>query len=858
MTAAWSITSPAALLNDWQGPAATENLHDLILLGFTVNLPFLEKVAIRTARDLGARITVVGDAAHGDYDPIDVHLRSYFTAWAACRGAFHPKLALLIGEHDVVAAIGSANPTMAGWGQNDELWTILRSGPDGSAGGLQQLGGWLGELPQVVAMPTYAAELLLEAATRLTALPLGDENTQVLHNLRRGLLGQLPRGSVRELCLYAPFVDPTGQALSDILDWFDPERVVIGLQEHWTSYDGDAVLRAVGNRQIEIRLLPERYVRHGKLLEWNTGDGRFALTGSANLTQSALTCATVDGGNCELAVLTRVATSLMPKGTAIATRQIEGCRTVFDISPRPAVLLLGAILTRAGLVVTLARAYEADVTIEMSPDGSPGSWVAVGIVASGHGGAIFTMPGRAGAVIRAVAILAGQVRAESPPVFAIDPIRCARRQADDYRPKLQHSYTEEEIFTDDDLARRFRNDLLRLTAMTIEQRARHPTAAASGVAMPPDTEDRWAAYLEECERSIGRPLTIKLFGMLAQLRPELSRGLGWSVSDDDPVDDNGDDESADGTRAMLTRIKKSERAAWRRWIERVVLLVATGEPSAPLLLKSCAARIMIQLLAHGVWDLDDESWRNLLAELTMHLVVDPAEDAPTPARQVAATLGAISMSLLRSGVSLTGGAPADLLAARTWKCVKSLVAEADPDLASDLLIPPVHARAVVVNSSELENTILLAMDDDPASVLIGELAARGWNVERAGPMYCVSGAFTNSVTAAAHVATQLSDYLDLVLVHARAADRWALIAWRRPDLVLAHVPGNTWRLYRIDGSFATPASRFAGGEGLTSIGLVGRPVRLGLNPPPAVQDLLAAAGTDHVAVLRHCVDTSDG
>lgn len=55
-----------------------------------------------------------------------------------------------------------------------------------------------------------------------------------------------------------------------------------------------------------------------------------------------------------------------------------------------------------------------------------------------------------------------------------------------------------------------------------------------------------------------------------------------------------------------------------------------------------------------------------------------------------------------------------------------------------------------------------------------------------------------------------------------------------------------------------PASRFAGGEGLTSIGLVGRPVRLGLNPPPAVQDLLAAAGTDHAAVLQHCVDTSEG
>ena len=133
MSARWEITSPMALLGEWTGPTARGNLHDVILLGFTVNLPFLEKTAIRTARDLGARVTVIGDAAQGLHDPVDVRLRSYITGWAACRGAFHPKLALLIGDHDIAAAIGSGNPTMAGWGHNDELWAVLRDGPYGSA-----------------------------------------------------------------------------------------------------------------------------------------------------------------------------------------------------------------------------------------------------------------------------------------------------------------------------------------------------------------------------------------------------------------------------------------------------------------------------------------------------------------------------------------------------------------------------------------------------------------------------------------------------------------------------------------------------------------------------------------------------
>ncbi len=858
MTAGWSITSPLALLDEWQGAAAREDLRDLMLLGFTVNLPFLEKVAIRAARDLGARVTVVGDAAHGDYDPIDVRLRSYFAARAACRGAFHPKLALLIGERDIVAAIGSGNPTMAGWGHNDELWTVLRNGPDGPAGGLQELGSWLEDLPRVVAMPGYAAELMRETAATMTALPDGDADVRVVHNLREGLLSQLLRGPVRELCLYAPFVDPTGQALADILGWFDPEHTIIGIQEQWTSYDGDGVLRAASNRQVEIRMLPERFPRHGKLLEWEAADGRQALTGSANLTRSALTRATADGGNCELAVLTPVATSLMPEGTVIGAGQLQGRRTVSEITPGPAVLLLGAFLTGAGLTVTLARAYDADVTIEMSADGSPGSWTAIGVVTAGRSEAILTMPGPVGAVIRAVAVLAGQARAESPPVFAVDPARCARRQAHDHRPSLQHTYTEQEIFTDEELARRFRNDLLRLITLNIEHPARQPGTGASGPAVPPGAEDRWAAYLEDCEHSIGQPLTASLFGPLAQLRPELRPGRGWSISGDDPADDDDDDEPPAGMPRTAMRIAPSERAAWRNWIGRLVLTVASGEHPPPLLFTLQAVRIMIQLLVRGVWDLQDQSWRDLLAELAVHLLPDPAEDLPAPALQAAATLGAICMGLLRSGVSLTGGAPTDLLAARTWKCVKPLVAEADPDMASDLLIPPIHARAIVLNLSELEDTILLAMDDDPAAVLIGELAGYGWNVERAGPVYCVSGAFTNPVTVAARIATRLGEHQDLVLVHARAASGWAFIAWRRPDLVLAQVPGNTWRQYRIDGSIATPASRFTGGEGLPSIGLVGRPVRLGQSPPPAVQQLLAAAGTDHVTVLRLCADTRAG
>jgi transcriptional regulator with XRE-family HTH domain len=161
---------------------------------------------------------------------------------------------------------------------------------------------------------------------------------------------------------------------------------------------------------------------------------------------------------------------------------------------------------------------------------------------------------------------------------------------------------------------------------------------------------------------------------------------------------------------------------------------------------------------------------------------------------------------------------------------------------------PAHVHAVTLNMSELEETILLAMDDDPAALLTAEFEERGWQLSSDGLMYRVTGTFTNPLNVAAQVATQLGRSLGPVLVRAQAGNRWAFIAWRRPDLLLASEPGHAWRQYRIDGA-VTPASRFAGGEGIPAAGLIGRPVPFGKGLPPASLDLLGAAGADPAEVL---------
>ncbi|MQY06613.1 hypothetical protein [Actinomadura macrotermitis] len=787
------IASPLTLLKEWRDRADEAGLHELLLLGRAVDLPFLEKTAVPMARALGARVTVIGDAAHTAYAPVDVRQagRGYVHALA---GDLRPRLALLAGEDDVVAAIGSGDPTLDGWGHNDELWTVLR----GDAVG--RLAPWLRRLPETVAMPGYAAALLAEIADRLPE-PGADGGVRVLHDLDGGLLGQVPAGPVDELRLYAPLVDPSGDALFDIIGHFDPARVVLGLQPELGEYDGDAIVLATDGRATEIRLLEDERPRHGTLLEWSAGGRRHALVGGTGLTAALL-----EQGGGELAVLAPVASSLLPEGTPYPVASLEGRRTVRPAGPRPDPAALGALITGDGLQVTLARAHDEPVAVAGSPDGSPGSWEPLGTVPAGARVQVF---GTAHAVVRA---------GDGPAVFTVQPGRFARGDDGD-GPRLRTGYTEDEIFTDEALARRFRADLVRLA----QQLAGHKTPGAGSV-----PQDRWSAYLDACERALGRPLADALFG-----RPNVAAGgHGWGIAlaplTDGPEPDAG-----------AAAAKVPERTGWQRWIPRAV----DAALDAPLFVRMLVARLFVQLLGHGVWDLDDGSWRPQLARLTERLA-EPGEDVPEETGPLAAVLTAVCMGLLRDG------AADDALSAGVWAEVKDVVATADPDLAGDLIVPPLLPRARVLTRSELEELQRLAGTADPLAHLAAALDGTGWEVEFEDGLYTVSGGFTNPVPVAARVATLLDRPDGVVLVRAvGAGGRWAFIAWRRPDLLLAsHPAGNAWRFYRL-AELATPESRLAGGDGISRIGMVGNPVRLGRPPAPQAQRLLVDAGTDHLALI---------
>ncbi|MEW2279998.1 hypothetical protein AB0936_20520 [Streptomyces cyaneofuscatus] len=869
------FASPVTLLREWSERSDQQALHEALFLGFTVDLPFLEKVAIPVARGLGARTAVIGDAAQGLYDPVDVRMagRNYLHGLASCQRAFHPKVVLLVGEHACRLAVGSGNPTLSGWGANDELWTVVETEDDDSHALLADLADWLDALPSAVELAPWSASHLAELAALLTErhvnAPAGPETgARLLHNLQESLLDQLPLGPVDELHAYAPFVDEAGHALSGLLGRLTPRRTILGLQPRWSSYDAGAIKRALGGFDAQIRFLEETRMRHGKFVEWQAGGRRYALTGSPNLTRAALCTSTRDGGNCELAVLAADTAPLLPEQGRITSLASLTGRTIRPFeSTGHTLVLLGAKTDSEGLHVSLAHPQSLPVVISTSPDGSPGSWTQTGTIPAEAAACSFPLPEVPGAAVRATCARPDGTTAESAVVFVYSPVHCARRHGADSGPRLRYDYTAQTLFADERAARRFETDLLRLRELSAGTSAPRvsPAGEATAGSVTSSGVDRWDAYLADCRRMIGAPLTDLAFGTSPLDLPQAPSSrwivsavtLGVREEDDEEHEDGTEEVDLPTTSEPLAQyVAPEQRARCRAWAQRWVgaLRDPDGSAAAPVPVRMLVANLYVQLLAAGVWDEQDQSWRDGLSRLLEALrSEDPAaeadHEAPPETRRRLDAVAAVVMTLLVQDATFTGGGEHDVLAALAWHGSKAMIARAAPTEAEDLMIPPERALARVAPWSEVDRLIALAQEDDPYAEAIEGLTAAGWSVACEDGLWEITGSFGNPLPVVAKAAERLGrHHADGVLVRARSKNRWTFMAWAGPDLVLLNPPARVWRTYQVRLP-ATPESRFSGGDLSAVPGRVGSPTPLQKGPPEALRKILAEAGLTYTELV---------
>ena len=226
--------------------------------------------------------------------------------------AAHAKLILLAAPGSGLAIIGSGNLTLGGYASQGEQFCVYRY--DGTQDQLppftavRQLLEGLAARGWVDPVARWHLDQIWAGAPWLGATVRPGTLMPVRHNLDVSLLSQFAERisghRVSEVIVHAPFYDPRCEALDRLLRQIAPTSVRILIQEHETSADPMALVRILGNYPGRVAVqavsAPETgtYV-HAKFILARTGEEDIILSGSANISLSAL-CSTVTSGNVEL------------------------------------------------------------------------------------------------------------------------------------------------------------------------------------------------------------------------------------------------------------------------------------------------------------------------------------------------------------------------------------------------------------------------------------------------------------------------------------------------------------------------------------------------------------------------------
>ena len=267
-------------------------------------------------------------------------------------GRFHPKSYLMVAPTKATLLVGSGNLCTSGLDEGREVFTEFVSG---TASGDAAIAVWRAWMRRLIGRidDTRLAARFADLETKLPAAsgPTAVGETVLLHNLDAPLANQLIAAvtaratpPVYELLVAAPYFDKHALALGQLIERLAPKRISV-YTTSTTSVDGSRLAHALDSSGADVSLYayePDRFT-HAKLIGVISGSQSWIFSGSANLSQAALTLSASDG-NVELSVLTAATpeqTRLLfvpPGTTARALSTADLAELTFDPSTEAAAL----------------------------------------------------------------------------------------------------------------------------------------------------------------------------------------------------------------------------------------------------------------------------------------------------------------------------------------------------------------------------------------------------------------------------------------------------------------------------------------------------------------------------------------
>ncbi|NRS87779.1 hypothetical protein HNQ02_000686 [Flavobacterium sp. 7E] len=251
---------------------------------------------------------------------------SYSVSGIAAKGVFHPKMALFVGEKEIMLIQGSGNITAGGHGKNHELFSVLYATEEDKTQLPLLQEAWNYLKSNTVKIKGFSKDKLNWVEENTTLLKTENNTKHLFHQIAdtvevsllyndedsiySQLINLIPKDSIKKIKILSPFYDENGALLLSLSNHFDGCTIDVYLQENKglhphkmekqkniNFYSWDATERA----SMEFKKYNRKL--HAKLFVFESNERNYCLIGSPNASLKAFGQENYSGANDEFAVL---------------------------------------------------------------------------------------------------------------------------------------------------------------------------------------------------------------------------------------------------------------------------------------------------------------------------------------------------------------------------------------------------------------------------------------------------------------------------------------------------------------------------------------------------------------------------
>ncbi|GAA0276332.1 hypothetical protein [Cryptosporangium japonicum] len=821
---------------------ADRQAREALFCTFNADLGFFERTVLGVTQSTGARVTVVGDAGISAPDPRAARNAGtrYVHGLAATPSgsAFHPKVTVLVGPERALVAVGSGNLSLGGWHLNAETWTVASADREHYPALVGDVVRWLQSLSGVCAISPEASASINRTVRGLEALTKNGASVEtghrLLHTSAAAILDQLPTGPVSELRLHAPFLDRDASAIDALIRRFRPDAVQLLVRPGETVMQPDSVRRVTQDLGVALTVLEDQGVRyrHGKLVEAVRPDGTlWTLTGSPNLSRSALLRSVGEGGNVEVGVIRERSGTLFPAGAPIPLSSLRPVAIPSDDAGRAGRtnLLLACERTEDGLAVTFAAPTTTAVEIDVSASTHFDDWETVGVLPSGAIDAKLPGIDRPGGTRARATWLDAGVRRYGTLLFVTDGQRVRERVGETSAPS-RTARGPAELITDSRLWAIWQRAIGELSAARAAvavprvggsagpgSEADDDTASGVGLRLDDEVED-WLTYTDEAKEQVGSAMFHFALGGLPALRANAAappaklaeqtdrlvdeRAAGLDEDDAEAVNEDTDpyaaestDAESDDTEAQADALIAVRLTAEKRRRARDLgRIVADDLVHLPAIPRLAVVSLVLVGIRSDLWEspFGQDGWMRVLGAALQHL---DRGDIPREATANFGSVSAVGLYLLREHRP-AGRTSEGLMYEAVSADIAHLCAAAEPAIVAQHALPYTNGRGFPLDPDDVMRVVALLVQGDAAADALEQLERDhpSWRAHRhSARIFHVHGDFTSPFRGAAELLEALPATESFAVWATNDRDRWAAAARRRDDLI--HVEPRGERLH---------------------------------------------------------------